>query len=327
MKKILFYSMALSAMMLTACSNDEVQGTATDSDKVYFTATIAGQPLARAFDTQWESNDAIGITGISSEKPYSNVKYVTTDGMPSFEAEEAAQAIYYQDNNQVNFTAYYPWNNLGVSVTTVAADTWKQKDQKTFDFLWAQAPGKKAQPQVDFRFSHKMAKVVITVKRGDDVSYDEVKAAVLSLDGFLHEGTFDVTTGAAVATTPESAAEDPGAATPTAWTFAGNTVNDAYNAPMVENDDESVSYTLIFFPQTFSAKLPFTATLTDKQSFKVELDFTAANTNVGDEAAQNEWKAGRQYNIGVKLSKTGLAVMNSTISPWTEAEGGDFEAK
>lgn len=335
MKKILFYSMALSAMMLTACSNDEVQGTATDSDKVSFTATIAGQPLARAFDTQWESNDAIGITGTSSDKVYTNVKYVTTDGANSFAAAVAEQAIYYQSNEEVEFTAYYPWNErVNESAITITADTKKQANQKTFDFLWAQATGQKSNPTVNFEFHHKMAKVVITVKKGDDVSYDEVKAAVLSLEGFLHEGTFNVTTGE-VATTPaepelEAQAEEAGVGeASTAWTFAGND-NDDYNAPKVENNgEESVAYTLIVFPQEFSGTLPFTATLTGKQNFKVELDFTTANTNAGDSEseAKNEWKAGRQYNIGVKLNKTGLAVMNSTISPWTEAEGGDFEAK
>lgn len=77
-----------------------------------------------------------------------------------------------------------------------------------------------------FRFAHKMAKVVLTVKCGADVSYDEVKAAVLTLDGFKHGGSFNVTTGAAEATGNES----------TMWEFANNADTEVYNAPFKCDD-------------------------------------------------------------------------------------------
>ncbi|MGN0299758.1 MAG: fimbrillin family protein [Lachnospiraceae bacterium] len=69
----------------------------------------------------------------------------------------------------------------------MSADTRVQSGQKAFDFLWAQATGSKANPNVAFTFAHKMAKVVITVKKGADVSFEEVKTVKLSLNGFLHD--------------------------------------------------------------------------------------------------------------------------------------------
>lgn len=163
-----------------------------------------------------------------------------------------------------------------------------------------------------------MAKVVLTIKCGADVSYEEVKDAVLTLDGFKHQGSFNVTTGTAEATGNESVM----------WLFAGNAEADVKNNAPFSNDDEkqTVSYTLIFFPQTFDAALPFTAELTGKQSFTAGLDFTGANAKV-DEVAKNEWVAGRQYNMGVVLNKTGITVEGCTISPWEEVDGGDIDAQ
>ena len=309
MKKILFYSMALAAMTMASCSGDEGQGT-TETRATFF-AAIEGQPQTRAYDTSWESSDAIGITGTTGGTAYTNVKYTTANGDGNFTTATTGTDIYYQDTQDVTFTAYYPWNGSALS-----ADTRVQSGQKAFDCLWAQAMGSKANPNVAFTFAHKMAKVVITVKKGADVSFEEVKTVKLSLNGFLHEGTFDTATGTAAAT-----------GTAVDWQFAGNTNEPGHNAPSADdNSAETVSYSLIMFPQEFAATLPFTASLPDMQSFGTRLDFTTANANAGDTDAKNEWVAGRQYNISVTLHKTSITVVGCTISQWENADGGNFDA-
>ena len=113
----------------------------------------------------------------------------------------------------------------------------------------------------------------------------------------------------------------------TGWTFAGNTSETGYNAPLSKDDAaETVSYTLILFPQEFSSPLPITATLTSMQSFSATLDFTAANVDAGDTDAKNEWVAGRQYNLSVTLHKTDITVDGCTIQGWDEANGGNVNA-
>lgn len=307
---------AVGVLMLAACNNENVTpGMEAGQDMARFSATI-DMPNTRAYDNVWETGNEIGISGTSGGVNYTNVCYLTADGSGNFNPKDGSGKIYFQDNNEVTFTAYYPWNDLKGG-TTVTADTWGQAEQKKFDFLWAQAKGKKTSPNVTFRFAHKMAKVVLTVKCGDGVSYDEVKTAVLSLDGFKHAGTFNVATGAAEATGNEGAM----------WEFAGNTEDEAYNAPFKnDNENQTVSYTLIFFPQAFDAALPFTATLADKQSFTANLDFTQANAEI-DEQAKNEWVAGRQYNMGIVLNKTGITVDGCTIAPWEEVDGENVDAQ
>lgn len=307
---------AAVTIMLAGCNSEEglpagesVQGVA------HFSATIHA-PDTRAYDQSWEVNDEIGISGTSGDKAYTNVCYLTEGGNGSFTPK--GEKIYFQDDNEVTFTAYYPWNDLQGRATTISADTWGQKEQKKFDFLWAQENGSKESPNVAFTLAHKMAKVVLTVKCGDDVSYEEVKNAVLMLEGFKHGGSFNVTTGAAEATGNESAM----------WEFANNAEKEVYNAPFKRDDEkQTVSYTLIFFPQVFDAALPFTATLQGEQSFTANLDFKNANAEKDKEQAKNEWVAGRQYNMGVVLNKTGIAVEGCTIAPWEEVPGGDFSAE
>lgn len=308
-KEILFAAMS-ATLILASCSSEKERPAITGgADAPRFSATI-GAPQSRAFDTTWENGDAIGISCLTGGKTYTNVAYSTT-GDGNFNVVNPGTEIYYNDNNEVTFTAYYPYT---ANTTSYGADTWNQADQKSFDFLWAQAAGRKAAPNVAFSFAHKMAKVNITVKKGADVSFDEVKSAVLSLEGFKHEGGFNVEDGNAFVTGNASV-----------FDFANATIA-AHNAPLKVNEsDETVTYTLIFFPQEFTAALPFTATLTGMQSFSAALDFTAANATK-DSEAKNEWIAGRQYNLSVTLNKTSATVNGCTILPWEEVNGGEYDA-
>lgn len=301
---------------LAACSQDDNLVTNTNDGQATFTASIAGQNKTRAFDQSWESNDQIGITCTTGGKTYTNVAYQTTTGNSNFSVFTTGEDIYYQDDQTVNFTAYYPWNTLADG-TAIAADTRVQQDQKTFDFLYATATGSKASPNVAFAFNHKMTKMVLTIKKGDDLSYDEVKSAILTLQGFKNNGTFSVSEGTATATGDLC----------DAWTFAGNTTEATYNAPLKTDDtSETVSYTFILFPQAFDSELPFSATV-GNITLSATLDFTTANKDAGDNASINEWVAGRQYNMSVTLNKTGITVNSCTITNWNQADGGNVDAQ
>lgn len=319
MKQKLSLLGALSiAVLLTGCGNDGDGSLQPESNAVRasFSAAISGSNATRAYDTSWEAGDAIGVSGKSGDVSYNNVSYTTAGGDGTFTVTTPGGEIYYQDDNAVTFTAYYPWNNLQ-GTTAITADTRAQASQKVFDFLWAQAPGSKANPQVSFSFAHRMAKLVLTIRRGNDVSYQEVQDAVLSFIGFKNNGTFNVTDGTAAATGDDLSD----------WTFAGNTAETGYNAPSAADPTAgTVAYTLILFPQELAAPLPITATLEGRQEFTATLDFTAANTAAGDTEAKNEWKAGRQYNLSVTLHKTALTLTGCTIEQWNEADGGNVDA-
>lgn len=302
----------LVMMAFTACNNDDSENVVGGKQNVAtFTASIDGRMGTRAYDQIWEDGDAIGITGTTGGKAYENVQYETHGG-GNFNVSVDGSEIYYQDNNDVAFTAYYPWNES----TTITASTLEQANQKSFDFLYATGTGKKAAPNVAFNFEHKMTKVVLNILKGADISIDEVKAAKLALGGFLSEGSFDGLAGTAAATAGDLATLE----------FANNTANEDYNAPKRESAD-AVAYTLILYPQTFAAALPFSATLEGMQAFNANLDFTAANTAANDENPGNYWTGGRQYNLSITLHKTKITVENCTIQPWNEVDGGNVDAQ
>ena len=318
MKAKTIFMATLAAAVLTACNNDENNVIDTGSSQATFTAAIDGQVNTRAFDQTWEAGDAIGISGTSGSTVYTNVQYVTTGGNGNFTAGIQGNEIYYQNDADVTFTAYYPWTNLAADATTITADTRAQASQSDFDFLWSRQTGSKVSPNVQFIFTHKMVKLVLTIKKGDGVSYQEVQDAVLSLGGFKNNGSFNVTDGTATATGDNLTAD---------WTFAGNTTETGYNAPLSKDDAaETVAYTLILFPQVFSSPLPITATITGGQSFSATLNFTKANENAGDTDAQNEWVPGRQYNLSVTLHKTDITVDGCSIQGWDEVDGGNVDA-
>ncbi|MCD8136641.1 MAG: fimbrillin family protein [Parabacteroides gordonii] len=293
------------AAMLVACSNDETENTGTEKDNIaLFTGSIEGTHT-RAYNDIWEGTDKIGISGTTGEKTYTNVPYKRDNTNKTFVVDDGKQPIYYQDDQTVTFTAYYPWDESLTAATTITADTRKQANQKKFDFLHATGTGSKGVP-VDFTFKHKMAKLVLIVKAGADMTYSDVESAACSLENFLHEGSFDRTTGTATAT----------GSTSVIWTFANNTEDETYNTPTVTKDEAkaSVAYTLLLFQQSFSANnLRFTAA-TGGTSYSTEIDLA----QVPDHDNKNELQAGAQYNITINLNKTGLTVGTSSISPWDE---------
>lgn len=299
-----FITAILAVMTLTSCGNDDNDpGVVCRKDYPDFTATIAAAQ-SRAFDRSWERGDRIGISGAGR----TNVSHLTAAGDGRFTVETSGEQIYFQDENEVTFTAYYPW-----SADAIKADTRVQTDQKSFDYLWAQATGKKDAPNVTFTFSHCMAKVLLTLRPGEGMSFDEVKAATLSLGGFRHSGSFNTADGSTTLTGDATAK----------WVFSGGVA-----AASVNDTDRTLTYSFIVFPQTHAAPLAFLAELAltgdNTYNLRADIDFTGANAEKDGADANNEWVAGRQYNLTLTLNKTDVSLDRCEIIPWVEVNGGEI---
>lgn len=302
----------IAVIPLSGCiSDDNEPGPGERSDSPDFTASI-GSHQSRAYDQVWDIADEIGISGANRN----NVRHFTKDADGIFTVKTPGDQIYFQDDNQTTFTAYYPWNELSGGTSKVNADTRNQDPmkQKGFDFLWAQATGKKDSPSVSFVFSHRMVKLLLTVKPGTGMSFEEVKSASISLGGFRHTGSFNTTDGTATADTGTIVDK---------WTFSDGV------APAVVNEaDKTVSFSLLFFPQAFSSPLTLTAELdlpgNAEYHLRAYIDFTAANREKDNAAARNEWVAGRQYNVSLTLNKTEISLNECVIKPWSVVNGEDI---
>lgn len=284
--KTKFLALATLALTLAACNNDNENN---PQPTARFTAEIDGATLTRAAGTGWDQNDPIGITatGNTAMSQYANVKYITTNGDGNF----TGSPIYFQNNQNVTFTAYYPFDGTeGTAAGKLNNNTRTQttEHQKKIDYLFAEAKDKNCNnADVAFTFYHKMSQITITFIAGNDISFSDTEISY-SLNGLNMTGEFDTSNGTAQAT-----------GTTTEALTIGNVTLASSPATVAP---------VILYPQS-AASVTLTVTL-DGQNYSCELDIE-----------DNELKAENNYTFDITVSKTGLNVQTSGIEGWNPIEG------
>lgn len=293
---------AAAPFLFTACDkNDDCAPVAAN-----ITATI--RPMeTKAGNTTWAAGDAIGVSAAISGKDYTNVQY-RTDGSGKFvvvnPASGADNTIYFQDEKEVNFTAYYPYEgangtmpgSAGVISRTITGDDLKPEGLPGIDFLWATAKGSSAATTVNFSFDHAMSRLVFAFEKGDGVV--QLENIQYSLNGLTPEGTFNTLTGVArVSSNPN----------PT-----------VLGGDMAASGDMKAM--LIAYPGQ-EGTLTLEVTMAGKKytaSFQMAAE-QGTNTSI-------PLKGGCSYTYNVKLSKQAITVEQATITPWDEQPSQDVPA-
>lgn len=306
-KMKLFVAAVLCLATFAGCSREE-NGKYANGDGMSlpkFTATIDGLKT-RAFDRQWEAGDEIGISADS----YSNICYQTKDGDGKFSVKTPGYEIYFNPNEEVTFTAYYPWNIVG-GVTAISADTREQSKQKSFDFLWAQASSKKGSPEVAFNFAHKMANLILRIRFASGVSLENLKIQGFWFLGLMHNGTFSISDGG---TSVEGGKRE-------IWAFF-DSFDPTNNAPVTVDDASgTMTFSLIFFPQKFDSPLSFSAQSVGEGEYNwdAKIDFTEANRQKDGADAENELVGGRQYILTVSFNGKAISVEDIRLADkWSD---------
>jgi hypothetical protein len=297
MNKNWLFVVLLGALTLTGCcGHDDETYELTKAD---FTASIAQQNVSRAYDASWQAGDVIGISGVSGEVVYSNVAYVTAAGNGTFAPVNADNAITYMTDGRVNFTAYYPWQEGATSV--IEFSTADQSRQSSFDYLYGTGSGVYTSPTVNIAFKHTMSKVVFTLKAGSDLSYEQLKAATMSMSGLVLQGSFNVATGETKVNSQRTAGE----------IVLGS------DSPRTEDSDAStVSYSVIVFPQQLGQAVDLTFT-SEGTTFTTTLTLPDENT----------LRDGTEYDVTVTLNKTSATVNGCTIADWEKKTLDDIVAE
>ena len=194
MKKATFSAVALAALLLAACQSEE-ENPQTDT-RVALQVTSGIQ--TRAYDATWEENDPIGIFGnTQTETPMewsNNVQYVTVTGDGTFAPAQGEVPIYLPiDGTAVDFVAYYPYTKtLADGVYTV--DVTDQSIQKNIDLMAAsKQTTDRISHSVAFNFKHKLSKIYLTFKAGEDMTTADLAGMTVQLTGQQTQATFDVT--------------------------------------------------------------------------------------------------------------------------------------
>lgn len=291
--------MMAAAFLLAGCEKESENTVDNQPVAVHITSVIEGM-ATRAAGTTWAANDAIGVTGISENVKYKNIKFVTTAGNGVFTPDGGeANALYITDKNPMEFTAYYPYtgtNGTPAGEIQVFTDDQSPAAQAKYDFLFARATGSSTNPDVKFQFKHCMSRLVLNFLPSEGVaSLDDL---TYSLKSFYTEGTFHTGTGEAEAATTALQKEISGT---------------------VSYNQNGMSSSLILLPQqTMQVNITVTMRGTDYTA-AFDLPENPANGNV------RELLAGHSYTYNVKINNTAINISPATIKNWDNGGGKDID--
>lgn len=295
MKTRLFTFAALAlALALAACTNDN-ENLNDGPVAAVINAEISDAVATRASGTAWAERDEIGIS--ESRFGYTNVPYRWESG----KFTPTGTIIFFQDDDPTTFSAYYPYDADGGTLTATT-DATAQQNQPAIDFLYATgATASTHNPEVNFTddtdaggkdcsFHHCMSQITLTFKEGSGVDFSTIQPTGYTLSGLMLTGSFDTTTGTAE-TDDATAAQD----------LDMTLTNGALTS------------SVILFPQTKASiglsvyynSQPYTATLT-----------------IPDGAL----KAGNNYTYTVTVRNKDLSISSATISDWNPVNGGNVNA-
>lgn len=274
---------------LVSCSNEaEIQ---IQPVAARITADITKNDT-RASGASWDENDAIGVSVITEDSKTNavNKKYITKEGSGEFSHYQGLEnGIFFYDFNQIHFSAYYPHTGDEGTSQTININTLDQTNQKAIDYLFAKTtqPADHNNPNVNFAFSHVMAKLTLQVKvdKASGFLTEALQNVTISLSGLKHSGTFETLQG--TLSIPESS----------------NSTNLTLSSPAKSSDGEYDIYDLILIPQ--NANMKFAATV-GTETFSCDI-----NQNL---------EGGKSYLYSITVKKTGLTLSQCTIADWSKAE-------
>ena len=286
-----FSALALAALLMTACQNDEETMQTDTCVALQVTSGIQ----TRAHDATWEAGDEIGIFGFpedADQTEWINVPYATADGDGNF-APVSAPIFLPVNDTEVDFVAYYPYTTtLADGIYTV--DVTDQSDQAAIDLMTAGTQtADRINNKVAFNFVHKLSKIYITFKPGDDMTDADLAGMKVQLTGQQTAATFNVTN-------PE------GAVSVTTGLPATLTLNTSADGKSSEG---------IVLPSGNLDGMTIHLDLADKGSF---FNWDLINSRA------DKFEAGKKYVYTITVNKTKLSV-TATITDWAagNGEGGE----
>ncbi len=287
--------------LLASCSTDEDDGTTLPDGKypMTFTASVDGLTATRATTdtdgkTSWENSDpvAISMDGGTNHKQYK----ISDAGTGAMSPDGEANTLYWS-KTQETLAAWSPvsctiGSNTGSGEVSI---TDQHSGFGTLEnILHAPAKGytySSGNP-VAFTFRHVLAKVKVTLQKGDGMENSDLSGATVTFMGYT-AGTlgYDGMTGSG----------NNGAITP-------KTVTSTTNGSSI------TTYTALLIPQQMQGKQFIKVTVGTSAAAR---DYYYTPTNSTDA----DLEAGKEYAYTITVKKTGLAVAVASAPAW--GSGGE----
>lgn len=170
------------AMLMAGCQK-EADSLITPTENPNGSICFSGGNLLKATGSEWELNDAIGITMASeANTAYASNQHYTTTGSGThvdFSPAAASNQLFYpKDGSAVNFYAYYPYSSTFNGTISLLDQS---GDSKKLDFMVASVL-KKTEGAVSFGFRHRLAQVTFNLTAGgtDVANFEGEVSATLS---------------------------------------------------------------------------------------------------------------------------------------------------
>ncbi len=309
MKKFRFLYIAAAALLFAACANEEDGIGNNGPVAATVKADISNNIKTRgtADNNSWTAGDAIGVhvtsTGYTTGD---NKKYVTTNGDGTFEAADNNNTIYFKNNEETTFSAYYPYSeSLKNGKMDWNMDEVKANQPCKADVLFASgATASKASPTVNFtdaehNFKHCMSLVEFKIKPGQGVKYNNYRFNRLELKGIFRSGQFDTRTGAVITVGDRGS------------------IRRDFDDVNFENEE---SFAYIMLPQSLeSNKMDIDIYLLLYDS---EVKYTTSITPT----TNGQFEGGKKYTYNITVKNTGITIENADIVPWGNGDSSDLDA-
>ena len=211
--------------------------------------------------TQIAANQQVGVTVTGAKTAHNNVAWkVGANGAMT----NTGSTLYY-GTGQATIKAYHPYNQewSGQSATfSVAKDQSTDAGYLGSDLLWATATSAETTEAVVLNFTHKLAKINVTLTSSD---FSDLSGATISICGTNLNTGFNPQTGALAAATANKANIKAGVTTANAYTAAAIIVPQTVGAAT-----ELVKVT--YGGKTYAYPLPAAKTFESGKSYSYTLD-------------------------------------------------------
>ena len=307
MKKFRFLYIAAAALLFAACANEE-DGIGNNGPVAATVQADIVKNITRATtDDTWSKNDAIGVYATSSGNTTGdNKKYVTTNGDGTFEAADNNNTIYFKNNEETTFSAYYPYSeSLKNGKMDWNMDEVKANQPCKADVLFASgATASKASPTVNFtdadhNFKHCMSLVEFKIKPGQGVKYNNYRFNRLELKGIFRSGQFDTRTGAVITIGDRGSIR--------------RDFDDVY----FENEE---SFAYIMLPQSLESNKM------DIDIYLLLYDSEVKYTTPITPSTNGQFEGGKKYTYNITVKNTGITIEKANIVPWENGDSSDLDA-
>ncbi len=319
MKKTILATLALVA--LVSCSKENTETTIIDPTAPV-AATFTSAAITRVTDSDWDTDDKIGITMVWHENTdlatgnYENVPYTVKEEGTSGTFSADDKVIYFpvDTSTPVDFIAYYPYTadanvdddkNIEISVA--------DQSYAHIDLVAAKAVSKtKASSTVTFSsteaFSHQLSKLTMNIVAGDGIdALTDIKATI---KGHYTTAKYNIYTSAVVAVETADI------------TALTTSVIDAVAATEGDGTTEATPATPA--KATIEAILIPTSEITGST-----IEFTVGGNTYYLKTDAFVFTKGCEHTYTINLTRTGATISGATINGWgngTEASDGVLDA-